>query len=133
MLAVRDEEVFAVAGRNMPALEVDPLASEPSLPVRPVAGGLLHRALAGGEGVRGRPDADLDSPLLARFGGLVPAEAYLAPIQGAGGVVALLYGDQGESDAALPDSNGLEVVLHHAGLALDRAALERALCEAEGR
>jgi len=133
ILAVRDEEVFAVAGRNMPALEVDPLASEPSLPVRPVAGGLLHRALAGGEGVRGRPDADLDSPLLARFGGLVPAEAYLAPIQGAGGVVALLYGDQGESDAALPDSNGLEVVLHHAGLALDRAALERALCEAEGR
>ena len=32
----------------------------------------------------------------------------------------------------VPDPGALEVVLHQAGLALDRAALERALEEAEG-
>jgi len=41
-------------------------------------------------------------------------------------VIALLYGDQSLTGAPIPDTHGLEVVLRHAGLALDRAALERA-------
>jgi hypothetical protein len=44
-------------------------------------------------------------------------------------VIALLYGDNLPEDGPLGDTSALEVVLHHAGLALDRAALERALRE----
>jgi hypothetical protein len=59
-----------------------------------------------------------------------PAEAYVAPIESGGQVVAVLYADNLPGDAPLGDTSALEVVLHHAGLALDRAALERALAEA---
>ncbi len=54
--------------------------------------------------------------------------AYVAPILSSDQVVALLYADNGASDRVC-DTSALEVVLHHAGLALDRAALERALVE----
>jgi hypothetical protein len=42
-------------------------------------------------------------------------------------VVAILYGDDLPGGAGPCDTSALEVVLHHAGLALDRAVLERAL------
>jgi hypothetical protein len=44
-------------------------------------------------------------------------------------VVALLYADNLPESKPFGDTSALEVVLHHAGLALDRAALERALQE----
>jgi hypothetical protein len=45
-------------------------------------------------------------------------------------VVAILYADNLPSRLLLPDTGALEVVLHEAGLALDRTLLERALAEA---
>jgi len=42
-------------------------------------------------------------------------------------VIALLYADRLPEATTLGDRAGLEGVLHHAGLALDRTALERAL------
>ena len=46
-------------------------------------------------------------------------------------MVAVLYADNLPSGAPIGDTSALEVVLHEAGLALDRAVLERALAEAE--
>ena len=58
-------------------------------------------------------------------------EAYVAPIESGERVVAVLYADNLPSGAPIGDTSALEVVLHEAGLALERAVLERALAEAE--
>jgi hypothetical protein len=72
-----------------------------------------------------------DQRLLEFIGGASRSESYIAPIMSAEQVVALLYADNFTSEAEPGDTSALEVVLHHAGLALDRAALERALVEAD--
>ncbi|MCX5740039.1 MAG: hypothetical protein NTZ61_16385, partial [Proteobacteria bacterium] len=61
-----------------------------------------------------------------------PGELYLAPIESSGEVAALLYADNAATLRPLGDTNALEVLLHEAGLALDRAVLERALEDVEG-
>lgn len=65
------------------------------------------------------------------IGGTPGGEAYIAPIMSGENVVAILYADNGSRAGDLAESSGLEVVLQHAGLALDRAALERALAEVD--
>lgn len=135
ILVVRDDEIFAIAGRGISALEVDPLDSSGPVTVPMPDEGWIREILKTGKALVGPPTTPADHLLLERFGGEVPKQAYLGPIESGASVIALLYGDQSVSEAPIPDTHGLEVVLHHAGLALDRAALERALWEvdADGR
>jgi hypothetical protein len=132
ILIVRAEQVFAIAGRGIATLEVnDPLDSAPPISLQTLDTGWIRNVLDSGEPVQGPPSTSADRDLLTRLGGPEPSEAYLGPIESGGSTIALLYGDQAPTGAAMPDTSGLEVVLQHAGLALDRAALERALLEAE--
>ncbi len=80
--------------------------------------------------IRGVAAAEADQSVTDALGG-VPDQAYLAPIESGGEVVAILYGDELPGDGALPDTQALEVVLHQGGLALDRVVLERALEQSE--
>ena len=64
------------------------------------------------------------------LGGRPPKEAYLAPIESGGRVVALLYADQLPRETPIPDTTLIEVAIGEAGMALDRVLLERALAEA---
>jgi DNA-binding NarL/FixJ family response regulator len=82
--------------------------------------------------VRAAPSDDGDHRLAVLLGNAIPEEAYLAPIESGEHVVAVLYADNLPSDRPIGDTSALEVVLHEAGLALDRAWLERALEEAGG-
>lgn len=91
----------------------------------------LAMVLANGKPVRGAPANDGDRDLAGLLGDRIPDRVYVAPIESTGQVIALLYGDNLASGRAIGDTSALEVVLHHAGLALDRAALERALREDE--
>jgi len=70
-----------------------------------------------------------EAGFVASLGDAEPGMAYVAPIESGGQVIAVLYGDNLPDDEPVGDTSSLEVVLHHAGLALDRAALERALTE----
>jgi len=67
--------------------------------------------------------------LVSQLGAAAPREAYAAPIESGGRVVALIYADNLPDEKPLPDSTAFEIVLHEAGLVLDRAVLERALAE----
>jgi hypothetical protein len=91
---------------------------------------LFEQALVGRHGVRGRLSGSAGSRLAQLLGGRVPRQAYVAPIESGGCIAALLYGDNLPDDAPIADMTALEVVLHEAGLALDRALLERALADA---
>jgi hypothetical protein len=90
----------------------------------------VRRVLDTLQPVRGRPVDDGDHRLCLMLGNESPSEAFLAPIESANRVVAVLYADSLPSRLLLPDTGALEVVLHEAGLALDRSLLERALEEA---
>jgi len=81
--------------------------------------------------IRAAPSDAGDRQLAQRLGRAVPAEAYLAPIESGDRVVALLYGDNLPGASPLGDTSALEVVIHEAGMALDRAVLERTLARAE--
>jgi hypothetical protein len=89
----------------------------------------VRRVLDTLQPVRGRPVDDGDHRLCVMLGNEAPAEAFVAPVESANRVVAILYADNLPSRLLLPDTGALEVVLHEAGFALDRSLLERALAE----
>jgi Domain of unknown function (DUF4388) len=90
------------------------------------------RAVLGGRNpVRAAPEDEGDQRLAVLLGNGIPAEAYVAPIESGESVVALLYADNLPGGEPIGDTSALEVILHEAGLALERALLERALAEAE--
>jgi hypothetical protein len=130
ILIVRDGDLFAISGRGIPSLEVDPMSSAPSVTLEAVGAGWVREVLESNQAIVGSAETPADFELLHRFGGEHPSSVYLSPIESDASVAALLYGDQGSTERAIPGTSGLEVVLQHAGLALDRAALERALWEA---
>jgi hypothetical protein len=131
ILIVRDESVFAVAGRSIRALEIDPLGSDPAISFPVPESGWVRHVVDQRSPIRGAPGTNADHELLEAFGPGKPTEAYLAPIESASALIAILYGDQATGGAPIPDTHALEVVLQYAGLALDRAALERALWEVD--
>ena len=80
--------------------------------------------------LRVRPDEDSGSlTLCERLGGGVPSEMFLGPLISEGKVVAILYGDNLNSGAAIGDTEGLEIFLDQAGLAMEKALLQRRLRE----
>ena len=65
--------------------------------------------------------------IVQQLGGMVPAEVFAAPIISAGKVVAVLYGDNVPETSVIGDTTALEIFLAQAGIAMDRALLERKL------
>jgi len=68
---------------------------------------------------------------MKELGGSWPSEAAFFPVVADGKVVALLYSDNVSSDAAVPETEGLEIFIDHAGLALEKSLLQRKLQEME--
>ena len=93
----------------------------------------FRRVIENREAIRFTPSTGRGRLLADLLGTETPAEAYIAPIESGGHVAALLYADNLPGQADLGDTTALEIALHEAGLALDRALLERALAEALGR
>lgn len=94
------------------------------------AGAVFDRAVSYRALIRGPlEETPINRALLERLGG-VPSgrDVVIAPLSSGGRVAAILYGDN-PSGAPLAPTDGLEIFLQQAGLAMDRALLERRLAE----
>jgi CheY-like chemotaxis protein len=68
-----------------------------------------------------------DEYLFNQFGGQKPQEIFLGPLISEGRVVAVLYGDNLPENKPVGDTEALEIFLSQAGLAMEKALLERRL------
>jgi hypothetical protein len=91
----------------------------------------FRRVIAQRKPYRAAPEDAGDQRLAVLLGNEIPREAYVAPIVMDEQVVALLYADNLPGDEPLGDSGSLEVLLDAAGIALDRAVLERTLAASD--
>jgi len=132
MLVVRDGRAFGIAQRNLSLCGGPDDAALRALELPIASSSWLSRVLETRRPTAGPPRSDGDRALALALGDRLPEHAYLAPVESGGRVVAIVYGDDLPGSGVPADASALEVVLHHAGLALDRAALERALAEADG-
>jgi len=69
--------------------------------------------------------------MIDELGGTWPSEAALFPVIADGKVVALLFADNVSADVAMPETEGLEIFISHAGLALEKSLLQRKILEME--
>ncbi|MCZ6464844.1 MAG: DUF4388 domain-containing protein [Proteobacteria bacterium] len=125
MFGVRDDLVMGMAQHGLNRAGGPDDAGLRAVRMRAECCSWFRRVLATRTSLRSAPIDDGDRELGLMLGDASPSEAYLAPIESSGQIVALLYGDNLPSSRLVGDTSALEVVLHHAGLALDRAALER--------
>ena len=68
-----------------------------------------------------------DRYLVEELGSGVATEIFVGPIISEGKVVAILYGDNAPQKRAIGDTESLEIFLSQAGLAMEKALLERRL------
>lgn len=68
---------------------------------------------------------DWNRYLFEQLGGGVPEEVFVGPLISEGRVVAVLYGDNLPDQKPIGDTESLEIFLSQAGLAMEKALLER--------
>lgn len=67
--------------------------------------------------------------LMSELGGAYPLEAFISPLVCGGRVIAVLYGDNLPGKNKIEDTEGLEAFIRVAGVALEKAVLEKKLKE----
>ena len=72
-------------------------------------------------------DGEWDNYLIGQLGGERPHEIFIGPIRSEGSVVAVIYGDNLPDQIAVGDTESLEIFLSQAGMAMERALIERRL------
>jgi len=72
-----------------------------------------------------------DTYLVKELGGKEPKEFFLVPLVSNNRVAAVLYGDNLPEGKPIPNIAGLEIFIHQAGLAMEKALLERKIMELE--
>ena len=76
---------------------------------------------------------EITGKMMEVFGGSWPRESGIFPIVAEGKAVALLYCDNLPSGETVSETEGLEIFISHAGLALEKSLLQRRLQEMETR
>jgi len=74
---------------------------------------------------------DVTQYFIDEIGGAWPPEAVFLPVVAEGKVVAVLYCDNALSTDPIEETEGLEIFISHAGLALEKSLLQRRLQEME--
>jgi len=131
LFLVRDSLAVGMAGAGLERAGGPDDVALRELSIRADEPAWFRAVFESGAPVRGPARDPGDRKLVALLGEGEPAEAYVAPLESGERVIAVLYADNLPGGEPLPDTHALEVVLHEAGLALDRAALERQLAQME--
>jgi len=129
MFMVRDDVAIGIAQIGLPrgGGPDDEQVREVELPVAEV--GWFRKVLESRTSLCSPASGAGDRALAQRIGDREPAQAYVAPIVSGGRVVALLYADNLPGAEPIGDTSVIEIALHEAGLALERALLQRALAQ----
>ena len=77
-------------------------------------------------------DTEWNTYLFDQLGGKCPVEAFVGPLISEGRVVAVLYGDNLPDEKPIGDTESLEIFLSQAGLAMEKALLERRMMGGKG-
>ena len=74
---------------------------------------------------------EVTARLMQELGGVWPSEVAVFPIVAEGRVVAFLYCDNFSTGTSATETEGLEIFISHAGLALEKSLLQRRIQEME--
>jgi len=129
MFMVRDDLAVGIAQRRLPEAGGPDDEDFRELRIALDQPAWFRKVLETGEAHCAVPSGSGDAQLVELLGGQTPERAYVAPIESGGRLAALLYADNLPGNTPMGDATGLDIVIHEAGLALDRALLERALAE----
>jgi len=89
---------------------------------------ILAKVIESSQPLKAKPDTGRwNHYLVDRLGCGTPAEIFLGPIVSEGKVVAILYGDNLPENKPIGDTDSLEIFLSQAGLAMEKALLQRRL------
>ncbi len=127
---VRDDEIRGLGqfGIVDPDGLADARVRDLRFPVygEPLFNGVIKSRMAG----KAVPDgSSWNRYLLDQLGGGMPQEMFVGPIVSEGKVVALLYGDNLPEKRGIGLTDSLEIFLSQAGLAMEKALLQRKLSE----
>jgi hypothetical protein len=132
MFMVRDDLAVGIAQRRLPEAGGPDNEDFRELRIAVDQPAWFRKVFETGEAHCAGPSGSGDARLVELLGGQTPERAYVAPIESGGRLAALLYADNLPGNAPMGDATGLGIVIHEAGLALDRALLERELAESGG-
>lgn len=71
--------------------------------------------------------------MMQELGGVWPSEVAIFPVTAEGRVVAFLFCDNFSTGEPVGETEGLEIFINHAGLALEKSLLQRRLQDMEGK
>jgi hypothetical protein len=131
LFGVRDERAVGVAQVGLARAGGPDEAALRELSLGSAEPAWFRRVIESRRPAAAPPSDEGDHRLAVLLGNDIPAEAWVAPIVTGERVVALLYCDNLPGRDPIPDTRSLEVLLDAAGIALDRAVLERTLAESE--
>ncbi len=125
---VKEKEIVGLGqfGIELPGESPDAKVRTTRIPTREES--LFSEALTTMAPLRLTPSSrKWDEHLFNQFGGRKPQEIFLGPLISEGRVVAILYGDNLPEQKPVGDTEALEIFLSQAGMAMEKALLERRL------
>lgn len=126
LFAVREGRARGVAGRGLERCGGPDDARLRQIELEVASCAWFQRAVQSRRPTLAPPQNDGDRALARQLGTELPDQAYLAPIESGGDVLALLYGDRLPEGGPIADLTPLEILVNQACVALERAVLLRA-------
>jgi len=126
IMLVKDKEIVGLGqfGIELEGGSADVQVRHTRLPTREET--LFSEALQSMAPYHRKPDESRwNNYLFDQLGGGRPREVFVGPLISEGRVVAVLYGDNLPENHAIGDTESLEIFLSQAGLAMEKALLER--------
>ncbi len=128
---VKDKLIYGAGQFGVSSKTLSADASIQSLKIPSDEESLFTEVLSGRIAVKCRPNRGKWNDYLFAKLSSQPSEVFLGPILSEGKVVAILYGDNLPESSPIGDTDSLEIFLSQAGIAMEKALLEKRLKKRE--